>query len=78
MAGRRVQTTTRSASVTASIRSWVTSTTVCPVSAASLQQQVMHGELELCVERGERLVEQRGLGAVEQHARQARTLAHAA
>ena len=42
------------------------------------QQQIVHRELQLRIERSERLVEQRRFGAVQQHAREAGALAHAA
>ena len=57
---------------------WVTNSTVLWVCVEDPQQFLLHDDLGLCIERGERLVHQQDRPLHDQRARQRHALAHAA
>ena len=76
--GRAVITTTSSPSRIASSIAWVTNSTVLWVRVEDAQQLLLHHDLGLRVERGERLVHQQDRPFHDQRAGERDALAHAA
>ena len=76
--GRRLITSTRSDSVTASSRSWVISSAVLPARFSVCARSLLQHHAGLGVDRRERLVEQQHRRIDRERARQRHALAHAA